>query len=405
MSSPDNIVRQTYYWDRFRGAAQGVLETGYMGLTLVIAIEVFQAPNDIKSLIAAANPMGLLLTPLTLGLFAWLKRPANLAASDLLLASGLGLAGAAFSQSLNSYLILLILSAVVATQAAPMMAHIYAENYPPNKRGTYLSTSFMFTVVTTLGFSYAFGRLLDFDISYYTVVLGSLSVASFVSGIAIRRMPSSPIHRQSNQNPLRNLSYAFTDGKFGILLVSYMFVGLGNLMIMPLRIEYLLVPDYGIAASISMVTWLTLGLPAICRFLSVKVWGHLFDNIDFMILRMIVNGMQMVSILVFFSTKNLWILGFSAALNGFAMGGGNLSWNLWVTKFATQERTAAYMSVHSFMTGIRGFAAPFLGFYLLATWGSQVTGTIGAGMILISIVMIFSLHRSINQRRKSKTLG
>jgi MFS family permease len=392
MSVPNDIVRQTFFWDRFRGTSQGILETGYMGLTLVIAIEVFDASNDVKSLIAAANPMGLMLTPLTLVLFTWLKRPANRIASNLLLAAGVCLAAAAFSQSLTPYLVFLILSAVLGTQAIPLMAHIYAENYPPNKRGAYLSISFMFSVAATFFFSALFGKLMDVDISYYSLVLGVLALACLLSGFSVSRMPSSPIHKESTQNPLRNLSYAFTDWKFGIMLFSWMFVGLGNLMVMPLRIEYLLKPEYGIAASISMVTWLTLGLPAICRFVSARFWGRLFDSIDFMVLRMIINALQMFSIVIFFSTKNYWVLGFATALNGIGMGGGNLSWNLWVTKFATRERTAAYMSVHTFLTGVRGFAAPFLGFYLLARWGSKITGGIGSTMILISIVMVYILY-------------
>jgi MFS family permease len=399
MTDPKAIAKKTYFWDRFRGTAQGVLETGYMGLTLVIAIKVFDAPNEIKSLIAAANPMGLLLTPLTLGFFAWLSKPANLVAGYLFIIAGLFLAAAAFSQSLNTYLILLILSAVFGAQAIPMMAHIYAENYHPNKRGAYFSKSFMFSVTATLFSSFLFGELLDLNVSYYTVVLGSLSLASIICGISISRMPSSIIHQGSTQNPLRNLGYAFTDWKFGVMLFSWMFVGLGNLMVMPLRFEYLLKPEHGIVATISMVTWITLGLPAICRFASAKVWGRLFDSIDFMILRMIINMLQMVSIFVFFSTKNIWILGLAAALNGVAIGGGTLSWNLWVTKFAPKERTAAYMSVHTFLTGVRGFAAPFLGFYLLTRWGSKTTGAMGSVMILISIIMVYFLYLNVRPRR------
>ncbi|MDA0346480.1 MAG: MFS transporter [Verrucomicrobia bacterium] len=311
-----------------------------MGLTLVIAIQVFDAPNEVKSLIAAANPMGLLLTPLTLGFFAWLHRPANIVASNLLFVAGLLMAAAAFAQNLNAYLILLILSAIFGVQALPMMAHMYAENYPPNKRGSYFSISFMFLGTATLVSSLVFGKLLDMDASNYTLILGTLGLAGIAMGISVRRIPSSAIHKDSTQNPLKNLAYAFTDWKFGIMLLSYTFVGLGNLMIIPLRIEYLLKPEYGIAASVTMVSWLILGLPAIIRFVSAKFWGRLFDSVDFMILRMAINAIQMVSIVIFFSTKNMWLLGFSTALNGFAMGGGTLSWNLWVTKFATKERTA-----------------------------------------------------------------
>ena len=109
MTASEDITKRTYFWDKLRGASQGILETGYMGLTLVIAIEVFDAPNEVKSLIAAANPIGLLITPLTLGFFAWLSRPANIIASNLLFLSGLCIGAAAFSPSLNVYLILLIL--------------------------------------------------------------------------------------------------------------------------------------------------------------------------------------------------------------------------------------------------------------------------------------------------------
>ena len=372
-----------------------------MGLTLVIAIEVFNAPNEIKSLIAAANPIGLLITPLTLGFFVWLNRPANIVASNLLFLSGLCVAASAFSQDLHTYLILIILSAVFGTQSLPMMAHIYAENYPPNKRGTYFSTSFMFSVASTLIFSLAFGWLLDLDISFFTVVLGVLSLASFLSGISMRRMPSSSIHQGSTQNPIRNLGYAFTDWKFGIMLLSWMFLGIGNLMANPLRIEYLLKPDYGIAASISLVSFITLGLPAICRFFSAKVWGILFDRIDFMILRMWINGIQMVSIWIFFSTQSIWVLAFASGMNGVAMGGGTLSWNLWVTKFAPKERTAAYMSVHTFLTGIRGFAAPFLGFYLIVKVGALTTGTIASVLILVSILMVYVLYLNVRPKRNS----
>ncbi|MEZ5302399.1 MAG: hypothetical protein R3F11_17460 [Verrucomicrobiales bacterium] len=53
------------------------------------------------------------------------------------------------------------------------------------------------------------------------------------------------------------------------------------------------------------------------------------------------------------------------------MGGGNIAWSLWVTKLAPADRVAEYMSVHTFTTGLRGMAAPFLGFWLAAQIGVQ----------------------------------
>jgi hypothetical protein len=125
MSREDELIKQTYFWDRFRGAAQGILETGYTGLALVIAIEVFKAPDGIKSLIAAANPIGLLFTPLTLGFFSWSNRPVNKIAGNLFILSGLCIAASAFSQSLLVYLILLILSAIADPGDSSDCAYIF----------------------------------------------------------------------------------------------------------------------------------------------------------------------------------------------------------------------------------------------------------------------------------------
>ena len=403
MSFSSDIVRRTYFWDRIRGAGQGVLETGYMGLTLVIAIQVFDASYEVKGLIAAANPLGLLMTPITLSIFAWLNRPANQVAATMMFISGLCMLASAFSHSITGYLYPLLLSFVAFTQAVPMMAHIYAENYPPNKRGTYLSTSFMISVAATLGFSYLFGHLMDLSTGYYRLILLSLCAANFVVALAIYQIPSTPVSKKETQNPIQNLGYAFSDGKFGFMLLGWTFAGLGNLMVMPIRFEYLLQPEYGIETSTLNVAWLTLGLPAICRFISVKFWGKLFDSMDIMILRSILSAMQMIAIVLFFSTRNLWIIGIASVLYGLSMGGGNLAWSLWVTKFAPPERTAAYMSVHTFLTGVRGFAAPFLGFYFLIRYGSIGTGGIGGGMILVSIFLMMGLF-FVTRAKASRSL-
>ncbi|MBH52918.1 MAG: hypothetical protein CMI18_01050 [Opitutaceae bacterium] len=403
MSFPTEIIQKTFFWDRVRGAAQGVLETGYTGLALIIAIEVFQAPNTVKSLIAAANPSGLILTPLTLGIFAWISKPAGKIARILMIGAGIAFLTAGLTSNLNVYLIMLIVAGILGTQMIPLLTHIYAENYPPNKRGTYLSLSFRYSVVSALLFSIIFGHLLDLDTAYYTIILGSLSLACVISGISVGNIPTTEVPEKSNRNPLRNMSYAIRDWKFGIMLFSWMFSGLGNLMVMPLRFEYLLQPEYGIEASNLLVAWITLAIPAICRFLSAKFWGRLFDDIDFMILRTLLNAMQMISILLFFKTTNIWALGVLTALNGFAMGGGNLSWSLWVTKFAPKELTAAYMSVHTFLTGIRGSIAPFFGFFLLTAYGAVVAGSVAAIMILFSIVLILFLFFSLRKRQAHDT--
>ena len=75
---------------------------------------------------------------------------------------------------------------------------------------------------------------------------------------------------------------------------------------------------------------------------------------------------------------------------GFAMGGGGVIWNLWVTKVAPPEEVTSYMSVHTFSTGIRGTLAPFLGFFIIAQFNPQIAG-IAASILVIGSMIMFQM--------------
>ncbi len=65
-----DTVKQTFRWDCVRGGLSGIVETGYGGFALIVAIGVFQAPDTVKGIIAAAGPLGLLFNPVSLSLFS-----------------------------------------------------------------------------------------------------------------------------------------------------------------------------------------------------------------------------------------------------------------------------------------------------------------------------------------------
>lgn len=394
MSTEPHREKTTFHWDCVRGALAGIIETGYGGFALVIAIGFFQAPDTVKGIVAAASPLGLLFTPLSLSWFSKLNQPVSKIASTVSLVSGVLLLGAAFAQNLVGFLVPACLSFALAAQITPLLVHIWAENYPANKRGAYLSISMMMSVAAAFCFSMFGGWLLDRDIETYRWVLGAIAVCYLLTGFALRQVPSTPLQRSSSENPLRNLGYAIEDKVFGVMLLGWMFLGFGNLMVLPLRVEYLLQPEYGIMASKLWVMLITIAIPAFFRFMTSRIWGYFFDRIDFMILRMVLNAMIMLSILLFLTTREIWIIVCAAAVLGTAMAGANLSWSLWVTKFAPPDKSPAYMSVHTFLTGIRGVLAPFLGFYLISGLGAKQTAVIGATLVLCSIVIVFLLYRS-----------
>lgn len=376
----------------------GVLETGWGGFALVIAIGYFEAPDTVKSVVAASAALGLLFNPISLSVFSKLQIAANKLAAGVACVSGCLMLLASFAESLLGFLVPVCLAFTIASQSMPLLVQIWTGNYPSNKRGAYLSISMMMTVGAAFACSLLGGWVLDRNIDDYRWILVGLSAAYFVGGFAISQMPSGPLARGVAENPLRNLAYAIEDKRFGMMLVSWMFLGFGNLMVLPLRVEYLLQPEYGIEASKLTVMMATLAIPAAFRFLTSRLWGYLFDHIEFMVLRMVLNGLIMLSIILYLTTTNLWVIFTAAAVLGTAMSGANISWNLWVTKFATPEKTPAYMSVHSFTTGIRGVLAPFIGFYLISGIGASRTAFIGSSLVFISILVVglmyFWLRRS-----------
>lgn len=375
-----------------RGALAGVVETGYGGFALIIAIGFFQAPDTVKGIVAAAGPLGLMFNPLSLSVFSRMKASASHLAATLSVVSGVLMMTASVSTSLLGFLIPCCLAFAVAAQMIPLLVQIWAVNYPSNKRGAYLSISMMLSVAAAFGFSVFGGWILDEDITSYRWILGVIALAYVLSGFAIFRIPSTPVRRGAAENPLRNLGYAIEDKKFGVMLISWMFLGFGNLMVLPLRVEYLLQPQYGIEASKLMVMMVTIAIPAVFRFLTSRVWGYLFDHIEFMVLRMVLNGMIMLSIILFLTTTNIGVIFTSAAVLGTAMAGANISWSLWVTKFANPDKAPAYMSVHTFTTGFRGILAPFLGFYLISAVGALGTAFIGSSLVLVSILIVAAMY-------------
>ncbi|MDQ8187513.1 MFS transporter [Pelagicoccus sp. SDUM812002] len=397
MPVDSHTVKRTFRWDCVRGGLSGVVETGYGGFALIVAIGVFQAPDTVKGIIAAAGPLGLLLNPISLSIFSRTNCTASQLSAWIAYLAGGALLMASFAESLLGFLVPACFAFALSAQSMPLLVQIWTYNYPSNKRGAYLSISMMANVAAAFAFSVAGGWILDANINSYRWVFVGISLAYLLSGVAVSRIPSNPVQKGVAQNPLRNLGYAVEDKKFGVLLVSWMFLGFGNLMVLPIRVEYLLQPEYGILASKLTVMMVTIGIPAAFRFLTSRIWGYLFDNLDFMLLRIVLNAMIMLSIVLFLTTANMWIIYSSAAVLGTAMAGANISWSLWVTKFAKPERASSYMSVHAFTTGFRGILAPFLGFYLISGLGATKTAIVGASLVLVSIVMVSAMYVTLRR--------
>lgn len=383
----------TFRNDAWMAPFYGVLEAGWTSFALVVAIRFFGAPEGIKAFIAGAMPMGFLLAPLSLYAAARAGMRPNRACVAAFGLSALAMLGGALAPNLAFFAVLVILAQVAAAQHAPPKLQVYAENYTSDERGKRVTRPLILIASAAIAFSLYGGWLLDADIGLYRGLFLAMAAAAAACAWFCGHYPCSPLSRDSVGNPWQNISLIWKDRLFGWLLSSWMLLGFGNLITLPIRVEYLANPAYGINAENRAIAFLLLVVPSTCRILSTRVWGRFFDRFNLVLTRNALNACLMTGILLFFFSRHIALLTLAMVFVGLAMGGGKIMWTLWVTRIAPPDQASSYMSVHMAMTGLRGSVAPFAGYAILAAGAPATVGLVGAGLIVLSIAMFFAVLR------------
>ena len=220
------------------------------------------------------------------------------------------------------------------------------------------------------------------------VVLGTYAGAWGGGAACLRRCPAVVVRAGAGTHPLRAFRVVGEDPVFRWTLVSWMLMGFANLTMFPLRVEYLSNRRYGLDLSAEEVALLTSVIPNVARLCFTRAWGRLFDRMNFLTLRALLNTGFMLGILSFFTGGGMTGLVAGALLFGVSNAGADVAWTLWVTKFAPPGRVTEYMAVHTFLTGLRGVVAPFAAFYLALHAGIATTAVVMAGMILVASLIL-----------------
>ncbi len=410
---PDlNRTERTYRCELWRAGAAGVLETAGSTFLLVIAVQWYEAGSLAKAMVAGSGSLGLLLSPAVVSWVTNAGWPTSRAAARIfavgsvsfLLAGGylgapLALGAVMgvdhgltrFAAALPGLPVFILCSVVgMAASAAviPLLTQMYQENYPEAERGRRFSRTVMVRIAAAALFSKVAGDALSGHLGGFPVLLLVFGGAMGFAGYCLSRCPTRALVPDGGGHPLRALRFARQDRLFRRTLVCWMFMGFANLMMLPLRVEYLANPKYHQAASVGLIALLTGVIPNLARLVLSPIWGHLFDRMNFFALRVTLNAGFAIGILTFFMSDSMTGMALGAVIYGISNAGGDVAWSLWVTKFAPPERVADYMSVHTFLTGVRGVLAPLCAFYLV---NHLLLGTlvfISSGLIVVATLML-----------------
>ena len=379
---------KTYHCDLWRGGFEGVLSSGAQTFCLFIAIRFFNAGETIKALIAAAPFMGMFLSMLLLhyaSMTNWKKSTWGALPSFI---TGCCLLIAAWAQSLTLFACLVIAGYICRSALLPFITEIYSDNYPSGKRAAFFSKPLLLSVGIAALSGFIGSWFLELNINNYHWIFTFLGFCAFAKAVAIFSMPSESIIDSPHTNPFGNMKYIIKDKSFGYVLLTWFIMGFANLWTLPLRVDYVTAPEWGIEGSAIYVAMIITIIPETIRMILIPFWASLFDKMNFVVLRMILNLFFGFGVLLFFVTSNPWVIGMGSALIGAAFAGGSIAWNLWVTKYAPPGKAGAYMSVHVSLTGIRGTIGPILGYWTVNLIGAQNIGIISFVMMFFATLML-----------------
>ncbi|KAF0096227.1 MAG: hypothetical protein E1N59_194 [Puniceicoccaceae bacterium 5H] len=392
------VTRKTFRWDLVRGACHGVLESVWQAFALVIAIRYFHASETLKPFIAAGWGIGLLSAFFVMPLVARMPVRQATAAAIFCAGGSVCLVGASFMPTIVGYVVLMLLFPVFVAQAATMLTQLLANNYPSQQRGKRLAAANLLLASSSIGAATLFGWLLDADLENYRILLWIAAGVGLVGSFAFWHIPSAPAKDLTVRNPLQHLQLIREDKTFRQMLIAWKLLGVGNLMMLPLRAEYLANPQYGLQLSNTEISLLLVTNVAVFRILSTFVWGYLFDRFNLIYTRVAVNLCFFVYIAVFFNAREMWQLAIGTAFLGMAFGGGGILWQIWVTKVAPPPLVGAYMSIHGGLTGVRAALAPFLGYAILSYAQPSVTAWFSCLLIGTSTCMFLPLRHVLPER-------
>ncbi len=386
--------RRTFRLELLRSIPAGVIETVGTTFAVFLAVSVFGASQTEKAVLVSSGSMGLLLSLFIVQFVRRLGCSINTAIAVISVFAAMGFLVASLNpESLFLYLIGLSVAQMGLSLSLPLYSQIYRKHYPTANRGRLFAVTGIVRKLAAVLTALGFGFWLRNHPGDFPMMLGGYAVSCLMMAGCVRLMAPITLRKTVGVRLFDAFGHVKRDRQFRMILIAWMVLGFGNLICFGIFVEFVANPSYGYGLKADQVSLITTTTPEVCFLVTVFLWGLIFDRINFFIVRTVINVFFVVAVLVFFLGGEVWTLYLGLALHGVGKAGGNVAWSLWVTKFAKAEHVAEYMSVHTFLTGCRGTAAPFLSFTVAAAFSPQVVGVLGASLMTISTVMTLPLLR------------
>ncbi len=266
--------------------------------------------------------------------------------------------------------------------------------YPAEQRATAMSRVRMGAGLAGIAAALTGGALLEATSSVTDVLALAAAVSLAGSAIFMLVRMEEPAERPRVASPLRLLPLAFADRDFGRYLVATLVFGFGNLMGVTLY-PLLLVDRFDASATF---VGLYTAVSAASTIAGFHLWGRRIDRGSSIGLSVANAALTVGLPLIYLVAPSPLFLLPAAAVAGFTLAGGELTFFTNAMQLAPAGRAADYMAAQSFALGVRGTIAPFVASALLVATNASLVLALVIALQLCGVLALRAVARSVATR-------
>jgi hypothetical protein len=289
------------------------------------------------------------------------------------------------------FVVLMALGMAFNALGVPLVSGMYGSNFTAPVRGWAMGRLQAISVGTTSAVATTTGILLGFGTEYFVFLLSLLSALSLACSWYNWGWPEPRRRVDGGTSGGRIFRDFFqvllTDRAFVYLEVVWFIIGSATLSLQPMRVLHLQQLGYDARAILVATTATTMA----AQLLAVGLWGRVLYRMNFAVYRALISLAFVVGIAMFFYARHYWSICLGSVIWGIGLAGGVLSWRLIATFFTVPSRVPVYMSVHTFLFGLRGLIGPFFALKIQETQGVYPVANYAIAAQILSALLLMPL--------------
>ena len=390
-------IPSNYYKDLSYVMLLGCSQPILGAIAIIIVKQVLDGSNQLVALIQAGSMAGLLVSLFYTKFFSSSKPQKDYAIPQIFGWLAIILSG--FSNTAMTFAALTFFALAMFHISSPSQGVLYQRIYGAVSRGRIVGRIKQWQLLVAVSVSFALGHVLETSPNSYHpayVGIGILGLASafiFMSINSQSDLPSSD-HRPPFKSYIKIL---YQDRRFSLFMLFQFLLGIANISGIAVFQVFINDKEY-LALSPEQAALVTGVLPPLAMFFSIRAWGWVFDRVNIIHFRIMTSVVMGVGFLLY-PIFGFWGAMLGTLVWGIGRGGGQLAWSIGVLDFAPDGQSSSYLSIHTFLTGVRGVVAPFLGIWILETQlePAQLFWLV-SGLIFLSAILTWKFVPQPEQR-------